>query len=63
MPAVNINDRKLTISTIECRRLAFTPDYTRPGRLKKMTLAGTVYACALGLLFALFVMRSAMDSE
>jgi len=64
LPAVNINDRQTHLHLYD-RMLAagITPDYPRPGRPKKMTWVGTVYACAFGLLFPLLVMRGAMHSE
>jgi len=47
LPAVNINDRQ-THPHLYDRMLAagITPNYPRPGRPKKMTWVGTVYACA-----------------
>jgi len=64
LPAINVNDRQ-THPHLYDRMVAagITPDYPRPGRPKKMTWVGTAYACALGLLLALLVMRGAMHGE
>ena len=64
LPAINVNDRQ-THPHLYDRMVAagITPDYPRPGRPKKMIWVGTAYACALGLLLALLVMRGAMHGE